>query len=182
MEIIETNFNEAVDLVTNMIKTQKEGCVYCISDEPCAIIGYNNDANFEEIKKRNIRFGKINHQGGTIIASPGDIQIGILTKGYTGHEYRNNIINDIVKKIKENNYDAKVVGNDILINGKKVIGFGSRMFGNILFTAIQVSININLNLIKAICTKPMGKMPDGLINYGIDTQDILNILFDIIPH
>lgn len=180
MEIIKTTFDEAIDLVTNIISEQKEACVYCISDENCAIVGSNFGANIQEIERCGIRSGQINHEGGTIIASPGDVQIGILTEGYSGHVYRDIIINGIIDKLKANNHDAILEGNDILVNGRKVVGFGSRMFGKILFTAIQVSIDINLDLIKSICTKPMTKMPDGLKNYGITTQDILDILFDTI--
>lgn len=181
MEIIKTTFEDVTDLVTGILSEQKEACVYCVGDEYCAIVGSNCGANTNEIQKRGIRLVAINHEGGTIIASPGDVQIGIFTEGYTGNIYRENIINNIITKVRNNGYNVVIANNDILVNGKKVVGFGSRMFGKILYTAIQVSINIDVDLIKSICTKRMEKIPDGLKNYGIITQDILDILFDTIP-
>jgi hypothetical protein len=39
---------------------------------------------------------------------------------------------------------------------------------------------MNLALIKAVCTKPMVKEPAGLEVYGITTDDVLNIVFDVL--
>ena len=181
MEIIETTYDDVTDLISNVLSSQKEACIYCVSDENCAIVGSNGGANIQEIQNNGIKLVKVNHEGGTIITSVGDVQIGIFTEGYVGNTYRDHILNSIVKKLKNNGHDAKLIGNDILINGKKVVGYGSRMFGKILYTAIQVSVGVDIDLIKSICTKPMVKEPDGLSNYGIATEDILNILFDAIP-
>lgn len=181
MKIIKTTFDEVTDLVANILVQQKETCVYCISDENCAIVGSNGGSNLNAIENLNVRLIQINHEGGTIVASPGDVQIGIFTEGYVGDIYRDLIISKIITKLKENGHNPQLVQNDLLINGKKVLGFGSRMFGNILYTAIQISIDINIDLIQSICSKQMIKIPDGLKNYGITTQDIIDILFDTIP-
>ena len=182
MEIIKTTFSEVTDLVTNILSEQKEACVYCISDENCVIVGSNGGVNKTEALNRGIRLVEIKHEGGTIIASPGDVQIGIFTHGYTGNNYRQQIISNILDKLKQNGHNAILDKNDILVNDKKCVGFGSRMFGDILYTAIQISVNIDIDLIKTICTKKMSKVPDGLSNYGIITEDILDILFNAIPH
>ena len=47
------------------------------------------------------------------------------------------------------------------------------MYGELLYSAIQISVNCDIDLIKSICTKPMKKQPDGLANYGISTEDNL---------
>lgn len=180
MEIIKTTFDEVTDLVANILSEQKETCVYCVSDENCAIVGSNVGANMQAIQNHGVRLVQIKHEGGTIIASPGDVQIGIFTEGYMGHAYRDTIVNSIIDKLKANGHDAILANNDILVNGKKVVGFGSRMFGKILYTALQISIDIDIDLIRLICTKPMSKTPDGLKNYGVTTQDVLDILFDTI--
>lgn len=176
MELIKVSFDNVANVVTDLLVGQKEACVYCIAEETGAIVGSNGGADIDEIKHRNIKLIQINHEGGTIIANAGDVEIGIFTKGYSGREYRDNIVNGIINLLKEKGYNAYIQGNDILINGRKVVGFGSRMFGKILYTAIQISVNINLELIKTICTKTMVKQPDGLKNYGVDTEDILDIM------
>lgn len=179
MKIIQTTFDDVANVVTGLLAQQKEACVYCVADENCAVVGSNGGANMNEIQKKNIRLIQINHEGGTIILSPGDVDIGIFTEGYIGNEYRDSIVNGVIELVKHNGYSAVLQGNDILINGKKVIGFGSRMFGKILYTAIHISINANLELIESICTKPMVKVPDSLKNYGIKTEDILDIMFEV---
>ena len=177
MKIVETTFAEVTDLVSSILSDQTETCVYCVGNEHAAIVGRSVGSDLQKIRDRGVRLIQINHEGGTIITSPGDVQIGIFTEGYSGNVYRDQIIGDIIKLLQTKGHDAVVVNNDILVNGRKVVGFGSRMYGKILYTAIQVSIDIDVDLIQSICTKAMKKVPDGLKNYGIDTQDILNILF-----
>jgi lipoate-protein ligase A len=180
MQLIKTTFDDVTDLITELLQNQEEACVYCISDECAAIVGRNAEANINLATKEHVRLIRINHEGGTIVTSPGDIQIGIFTKGYSGNFYRDKILEDIIMLLKTNGYTAAIVKNDVLVDGKKVIGFGSRMYGNLLYTAIQISININIDLIRQICTKHMEKSPDGLQNYGITTQDVLDILAKVI--
>lgn len=176
MELIQVTLDTVTDVVSDILENQKEACVFCIPEENCAVVGSNGGANMNMIQKKGIKLVQIKHEGGTIILSPGDVEIGIFTNGYTGNEYRNAIVNSIIDILKNNGYKPVISGNDVLVNGRKVIGFGSRMFGGILYTAMQISININLDLIKSICTKPMTKEPDGLANYGVTTDDILNII------
>lgn len=177
MEIIKVTLDTVTDVVSGIIATQREALVYCVADENCAVVGSNGGANMDKIRDKGVRLVQINHEGGTIILSPGDVEIGIFTEGYIGNDYRDNIVNGILALLEQNGHKAIVSGNDILVNGRKVVGFGSRMFGKILYTAIQVSVGINLDLIKEICTKPMVKQPDGLMNYGVTTEDVLDVMF-----
>lgn len=177
MEMIKVTFDTVADVVSDILTSQKEACVYCIADENCAVVGSNCGANMDKIRDKNIRLVQINHEGGTIILSPGDVEIGIFTEGYAGNDYRDSIVNGILALLEQNGHKPVVSGNDILVNDRKVCGFGSRMFGKILYTAIQVSVGINLDLIKEICTKPMVKQPDGLMNYGVTTEDVLDIMY-----
>lgn len=180
MEIIKTNFDEVSGLVEDILKNQKEAVLYTVSDQYCAVIGSNGGASASAIKDAGIKCVQINHEGGTIIISPGDIDIGIFTKGYSGRDYRDKLVDKLLAKLAEKSYWAACIDNDILIDGKKVVGFGSRMFGDILYTAIHISINIDLDLIQKICTKPMQKTPDGLINYQINATDILMMLSEVL--
>lgn len=180
MNVIKTTFDNVSDLVAQILSSQTEACVYCVGDENCVIVGSNGGVNRVEVERLGVKMVEIKHEGGTIVASPGDVQIGIFTQGYKGDEYRKAIIGRLMELLLENGHSASLEQNDILVNGKKVAGFGSRMFGNILYTAFQISVNVDINLIKSICTKPMVKTPDGLSNYGVTTDHVLNILFDIV--
>ena len=179
MEIIKTTLDEVTNQVFSKISDQSECIIYHVFDENCAIVGRNGGSNIDRIRKHGIRMVEINHEGGTIVASPGDISIGIFTKDYKGREYRDDIVIKIINRLRENGHDASIDGNDVVIDGRKVVGYGSRRFGNILYTAIHIAVNTDLELIKAVCTKDMNKIPDALSNYGIYTEDVLGIMSDV---
>lgn len=176
MEIIKVTLDEVSDVVFDLLSKQKEGIVYCVADKHCAVVGNNGGADFKAIEQADIKMVQIRHEGGTIVLSPGDVDVGIFTKGFAGKEYREIVVEKIRKKLKETGVETELNGNDLLINGKKVIGFGSRFFGEILYTAIHFAVNTDIELIKKICTKNMNKEPDSLQNYKINTTDILEIL------
>lgn len=180
MEIIKSTLVNSEEVINNVLIQQKEAVVYCIPDDYCVVIGSNEQVNWDAVYNLGLKYGNVNHEGGVIVTSPGDVEIGIFTKGYHGQDIRNAIVEKIIAKLAENNIYAQISGNDVLINGRKVVGFGSRMFGDILFTSLQVSVNVNLELIGAVCTKPIIKIPDGLSNYGITTEFITNAIFEVL--
>ena len=49
----------------------------------------------------------------------------------------------------------------------------SQNINGVVYTAIHISIGMDLDLIKAICTKPMVKTPKGLQDYGITQDEII---------
>lgn len=179
MEIIKTSLDEVSGLVLGILSDQREAVVYCVADDHCAVVGSNGGADLEQIQKAGIKMVQIKHEGGTIVLSPGDVDIGIFTEGYQGHEYRNEIIDRLINRLQENGHEAFIEDNDVLVNGRKVVGFGSRMFGKILYTAIHIAVKTNIDLIKSICTKDMKKVPDALTNYGINTAYVLNIMSEV---
>lgn len=179
MEIIKVTLDEVSEVVLGLLSGQSEGLVYCVADDYCAVVGSNGGADFEAIEKAGIKMVQIKHEGGTIVLSPGDVDIGIFTKGFAGREYQKEIVERVTKLLAEKGFEAQMNGNDLLVEGKKVLGFGSRVFGDILYTAIHFAINTDLELIKKICTKSMVKVPGALRDYGISTNDITSILSEI---
>lgn len=180
MEIIKSTLANSEEIINDILTQQKEAVVYCIPDDYCVIIGNREQTNQRAINNLNLNCIKANHEGGIIIMSPGDVEVGIFTKGYYGHDIRTEILEAIIQKLIANGIEAQIIDNDVLIDGRKVIGFGSRMVGKILYTAIQISVNINLELIRAVCTKPMFKVPDGLSNYGVTTEYVISVIEKIL--
>lgn len=179
MKIVPVTFDTVSTEVFKALQSDEEVCIYCVADEYAAVVGTNQGSSFEEISKANIRLIQIKHEGGTIILSPGDVDIGIFTKDFSGHDYRDKIIEKIISLVDIDPSRISHVNNDILIDGKKVIGYGSRRYGEVLYTAIHVSIDANLDLIKKICTKPMKKEPGSLSNYNITSEDIKKIIYEV---
>lgn len=176
MECIKVKMEEVTNVVHELISCQREAMVYCVQEDSWAILGNNSEKEMCNAKRLGVNFVQVNHEGGTMITSPGDVDVGIFTNGYYGNFLRDEIIRQIMEKAHKYGYEAVLVGNDMLVDGKKVIGFGSRVFGKILYTAIQISVNLNEELIEKVCEKESHKIPGGLKQYGIDTSDIVDIL------
>ena len=72
--------------------------------------------------------------------------------------------------IKNKGINAYFDNNDILIDGFKVFGIGSKKFNNLEVFLIYIGINSNIDNIKKICNKSMKKIPKGLYEYGITVE------------
>lgn len=180
MRFIRTTHEQVVQKVQNLIQLQQEAFVYCVAEAPCAVVGTNGHADIEKAAELGIKVIRINHEGGCIVTNTGDVDVGIFTKGYYGHQIRDTIISKLVTLLSADGIEAAIMGNDLIVEGHKVLGFGSRMYGEILYTAMHISINTNLELIRQICTKPMEKIPGSLSEYGITAEDVVNILMETI--
>lgn len=180
MKIIQVTLETVTEEVARSLQSKEESCIYCIAEKNAAVVGTNHGANLKVIEDEQVKLIQISHEGGTIVLSPGDVDIGIFTKDYSGDKYREEIINRIIGTLVIDKDRITREKNDILIDGKKVIGYGSRMYGDILYTAIHVSINANLELIKKICTKPMEKIPGSLSDFYITSQHIEKIIYEVL--
>lgn len=180
MRIIPVTLDTVTEEVAKVLYSNQEASIYCIADAKSAVVGTNHGADLDAIARENVKLIQISHEGGTIVLSPGDVDIGIFTKGYSGQEYRDKIIKKVIKLIEPSGAQIIEEGNDVLVDGKKVIGHGSRMYGEILYTAIHISINADLELIKKICTKPTKKIPGSLSDYGIKAEDLKNIIYEVL--
>ena len=80
--------------------------------------------------------------------------------------------------LKSKGLNAEYVSNDIVVDGYKVCGMAITRYGRIDYTAGFIGINTNLDNIKAICKKPMVKVPKGLSEYGITTEEAEQMFLD----
>ena len=110
------------------------------------------------------------YNGGTILGNKGDIafaHFGELDNGWMGR-----FVSYFVDWLKAKGLNAVYESNDILVDGYKVCGMCITRYGRIDYTAGFIGINTNLDHIKAICRKPMVKVPKGLSEYGITTEEV----------
>ena len=117
------------------------------------------------------------HGGGVIVANKGDIDIAYF--GKTRNGFSQSFIEAFVAWLKKKGLNAEYYDNDILVDGYKVCGVGTRTHGDIDYTVVHVGINTNLDHIRRICTKPMKKVPKGLGDYGITAEDIKAVLAEV---
>ena len=110
------------------------------------------------------------YNGGTIICNKGDMAFAHFGAIENGWMMR--FIDYFLDWLKAKGLNATYESNDILVDGFKVCGLCITRYGRIDYTAGFIGINTNLDHIKAICRKPMNKVPKGLSEYGITTEEV----------
>lgn len=130
----------------------------------------------EEIEKRGLFLGKGQHLGGTIVNMPGDVSVCITTWGDS--DLAPEIAAKLTNWLTEKGLNITTDGNDTLVEGKKVISWArATTVKGWCQGVVHASVGaIDLELVKAICTKPMEKVPGALSEYGITADDLVPIV------
>ena len=110
------------------------------------------------------------YNGGTIVGNSGDMAFAHFGDIENGWMMR--FANHFVDWLKDKGLNAEYTKNDVLVDGFKVCGLCTTQYGRIDYTAGFISLSVNLAHIKAICKKPMEKVPKGLSEYGITTEEV----------
>lgn len=127
-----------------------------VDKDDCAAMGYEVYEAF--------------YNGGTIICNDGDMAFAHFQHHDNGWMER--LADAFIKWLGEQGLNAEFADNDILVDGFKVCGLCVTRYGCIDYTAGFIGINTNLDHIKAICRKPMKKVPKGLSAYGITSEEV----------
>lgn len=172
-KIIDKNIQEELN---SLISTKTEDFIYCIYDNPVVFRSKTNEANVEYCIENNINIIDTGNMGGTIVASSGDIGLAILK--YDGWKVGENIIQFLCDKLMSKVPNLRVDGNDLI--GEENYKFASYASINVgdrfIYTIVAISINPNIEHIKNICNKPMNKVPKGLSDYGITSEEIKDFI------
>ena len=156
--------------VENAIQEEKFGIYIPVADGLYAYHG-TDDIDYDLCNTLDVRVVELNYQGGTIIGCGDDLSIEILVPVNLGltHGY----IIDNVKHIIEKHVDGvSISGNDILVDGNKVMGSMTRNIGNTFVWAAQISFGEYYDLIADICNKKSLKNPSRIDPSKL-TKDVL---------
>lgn len=118
------------------------------------------------------------YNGGTILGNKGDIAFAHFGEIENGWMMR--FVAYFLDWLKGKGLNATYESNDILVDGYKVCGMCVTRYGRIDYTAGFIGMNTNLDHIKAICKKPMVKVPKGLSEYGITTEEVEKMFLDFV--
>lgn len=183
MEIIELTAQNITEGFNDIIDNKKQCFVYGIPDKTYVFKGTDDMCDCNYCINNNIEILSIPNGGGAIVLNSGDVEIGIFKDN--GWNIINDFMDALCEKLKQKILNVKVVGNDLIIDEKyKCCGSSSRNLGDAknpyIYTAIHISLAVNLDLIGYICKKEMVKIPKGLKDWGISTPDVLKMVFEII--
>ena len=175
-----TNINY-VERIKQGIINKEEVFLYGCTQYPVVLKG-QGDIDEQYCKNNNIEIYSSFNAGGTIIMDKGDIDIVILKeKGWDIGKY---LGEQILQYLQAKAINVSLEGNDILVDGiYKVASYSSINLGDAInpyiYTAGHISINPNLEMIKCICKKEMVKIPKGLGEYGITTEEMVALVLKI---
>lgn len=159
------------------IRHQIEGLAILRPIEICALITTSDSTNKEFVESNNIKTIRMGNSGGCIVAFPDNLEMGYFSKDVDG-TFLERLTNRVVDYLRGKSLNATLDNNDVLIDETyKVFSTSKATYDNaILFGAIHVSINCDADLVAKICTKPMKKIPKGLSEYGITSDEMLDLI------
>lgn len=176
MEIIKPTQDEWMPEVVRHIQGGIRKIGYVVIERPVAIVhrktqvdeGVCGSLGYEVVESFN--------NGGTILATEGDIIMSHLDAPENGWIER--FAAHLVDWLKAKGLNAEYADNDVLVDGFKVCGTCVTRYGRIDFSSAIITASVNLDHIKAICRKPMKKVPRGLSDYGITTAEVERMFLD----
>ena len=182
MKVIELTAQNIIEGFTDVISNRKQCFVYGIPDNNYVFAGTTNTCDCEYCERNNIKLLPIPNEGGVIVLSEGDVEIGIFKDN--GWDICDNFMKALCERLKEKIPNIEVVGNDLVIDGKyKCVGSSSRNLGDAknpyIYTALHISLTVDLDLIQHICQKEMVKIPKGIAEYGYTTQEVVDIIIEL---
>lgn len=170
MEIIKPTQAQWIPAVKKHIQGGFHKIGYVVIESPVAIVYSEKQVDKAVCDKLGYEIVESFNNGGTILANPGDIIFSHLNE--PDNDWLTRFAVHFVDWLKDKGLNAEYVKNDILVDGYKVCGLCITRYGRIDFSSGIISMNVNLDHIKAICKKPMEKVPKGLSEYGITSEEV----------
>ena len=149
---------------------------YCIVESPIVITYRKNQINESLCEQLGYEIYELFSNSGTFVSNAGDVGIGHC--GTIDNDWCSRFIHYFVNWLNKRGLQATTEKNDILVDGYKVCGMCVTRYGLIDYSCGLIGINTNLEHIKQICTKPMVKVPKGLSEYGITTEEVEQMFLD----
>lgn len=170
MEVLKIKQSELVDEIKRNIECGIHKIGYCIVEKPVVFVHREKQVDKESCEAMGYEVYEAYYNGGTIVGGEGGI--AIIHFNHVDNGWMMRFVNYFLDWLKSKGLNAEYVSNDILVDGYKVCGMCVTRYGRIDYTAGFIGVNTNLEHIKAICKKPMVKVPKGLSEYGITTEEI----------
>ena len=176
MEVFKVNQNYWLNEATSYIQGGLHRIAYVVVDSPVAIVHRKYQVDEALCKEMGYDVVESYNNAGTIISNAGDVLIGHFAQPDNG--WYDRFISHFIEWLINKGLNAVYESNDILVDGYKVCGMCITRYGRIDYTGGIISMNVNLEHIKAICRKPMKKVPKGLSDYGITTEEVEQMFLD----
>ena len=170
MKLLKIKQSDWIKEATSYIQGGLHRIAYVVVDSPVAIVHRKTQVDEALCEEMGYDIVESYNNAGTIISNAGDVLIGHFAQPDNG--WYDRFISHFIEWLINKGLNAVYESNDILVDGYKVCGMCITRYGRIDYTGGIISMNVNLEHIKAICRKPMKKVPKGLSDYGITTEEV----------
>lgn len=158
------------------IGSQNEETTITVLDNTEAIYIDDGTCNIKWCEENNIPYiQQLNlHNGGCIIGVKGNVFVDAKRKISSGGENLADVFSKaLCLYLKSKGLDTiRCDNNDILVDNFKVASGCEMRVNGFQYVGYQISINQDIETIRHACNKEMIKVPKGLSEYGITTDDI----------
>lgn len=173
MQIINISSMEAAAVqMPQLISSNTPFIMYLVQPEESVIVGSGNDVDRDEVAKRGLFVTEIGTFGGTIVMNKGDFGVAVFGPLTETKRLFVSLWQLFISNWASYGVPAELLDNDIVVDGNKCCAISRTNIGDNVLFLLQVSINVDLEAIRAICKKPMVKTPKGLSEYGITTANV----------
>ena len=175
MEIFKTsNPIEAIVYAAECLKPDgHEGLDVFFNKSTFLQTGTIDTSDRKAAKDLGIPVWEAQHMGGSIVCFDGDLSLCMTSNGE--NDFGERLFEATKKFLINRGIDTIGNNNDILADGKKVMSWARGIINTgWVQTVAHFSVNIDLDLIMRLCTKPMEKTPGALSVYGITAEELYN--------
>lgn len=176
MNIIKLHQTQWLPLAKKKLAAGEHGIFCTVIDAPVVLLYRKSQVDEETCRSMGYDIYESYYNGGTLVAQKGDLAFAHFFSIDNGWCER--FAEYFVSWLKDKGLNAVYDKNDILVDGYKVCATCVTRYGRIDYTTIFVGMNTNLDHIKVICRKRMEKVPKGLSDYGITTEEVEQMLLD----
>lgn len=170
MKAIKVTQTEWLGEATRYIQGGLHRTAYLVVDSPVVGVYRKSQVDTDVCDELGYEVVETYNNASTVVHCKGDILFGHFCP--IDNKWYHQFIEYFVAWLRSKGLNAEFDSNDIVVDGYKVCGMAITRYGRIDYTAGFIGINTNLDHIRAICKKPMVKVPKGLSEYGITTEEV----------
>ena len=186
MKIFNMSVDACEDLFNRLIREKEEGLIVNFAEKCWCAHGKIASIREDLCKDLNIPIVSAHYLAGANVIFLNDLTIMEIKKGFS--RFGEKTIKLIHDYLRSKGLPVKIDGNDLMLydtDGKnvyKVGSHGSNFVGDMIENVVHISINMDVELVKNICLKPMVKVPGELGSYGITAEELWKVVIDSLDY
>ena len=176
MEIKYLTVQEAIQLGEQLKQSPKEILIVNYADIVGLATGKGTEINRALCQEKNIPIMELNHLGGAILVSPGDLNILEIKRGHSN--FGMNALKAAQEYLKRQGLNTTIYNNDLILpcvskqKAYKIGSYGACWLEGYTETVVHFSIFSDPVLIQQLCLKESKTTPGALGVYGINAPDL----------